>query len=227
LPEPSILLCGPAAQTEESAASLDLLRQVGLPNAVKYLVTTGKFDSEGAAKTVNVEGDYPADTAYLQTLLRWAEIRDLHDPRFRDGYDLYCLRRIIARFKGSDYAVLLRNGATAFERQWPKLQKSIRGRLFQTFGRSTAARGQVPGKNLIVDLKDERCADFLDAAWELYATGAVYGINEYSLDFALGTALDALRVERMLRQAAERASPVSATGTQQAADVTVLVSLTS
>ena len=227
MPEPSILICGPAAQTEESVASLDLLRQVTLPNAAKYLVTTGKFDSEGAAKTVNVEADYPADTAHLQTLLRWAKIRDLRDQRFRDGYDLYCLRRIVTRFKGSDYAVLLRNGAAAFQNHWPKLQESVRGQLFQTFGRSAGARGQVPGKNLILDLQDERSADFLETAWELYATGAVYGMTLYSLDLALSTALDALRVERMLRQAAERASFASAAGMQEATDVAPSVSLTS
>ena len=201
MPEPSILLCGPALNAAESAASLDLLRQVTLPSATKYLVTTGKFDSEGAAKAVNVDADYPRETPHLQSLIRWAEINDLSDMRFRDGYDLYCLRRVLARSKGSDYAVLLRNGAAAFEERWPKLQESVRGRVFLTFGRSSAARSLNPGKNLLLDLKDERAAAVLDAVWELYATGAVYGMDDYSLDLAFRTALDALELEEAWRQA--------------------------
>jgi len=219
LSEPSILICGPALNAEESEASLEMLCQVTLPNAVKYLVTTTKFDSEGRAKTVNVEADYPADPALLETLLHWAGTGDLRDPRFRDGYDLYCLRRILARFKGSDYAVLLRNGASAFEDRWPKLEEGIRGRLFQTFGRSSGARGQVPGKNLLINLQHEGSADFLDAAWALYATGAVYGMNSYSPDLALSTALDAVRLERKLREAGRAARSPSSSDTQQVTEV--------
>ena len=115
LSEPTILLCGPALDAEESAVSLEVLRQVALPGAAKFLVTTGKFDTEGAAKGFNVEADYPAEPAYLQTLLRWSAAGGLDDPRFRDGYDLYCLGRILARHRittASLQAVL-----SAFERQ--------------------------------------------------------------------------------------------------------------
>ena len=206
--EPSILLCGPALNAEESAASLDLLRQVSLPGAAKYLVTTGKFDAEGAAKAVNVDADYPRETAHLQSLLRWAGIGDLSDPRFRDGYDLYCLRRVLARFKGSDYAVLLRNGAAAFEERWPKLEESVRGRVYLIFGRSSGTRSVNPGKNLLIDLNDERAAAVLDAAWELYATGAVYGMEDYSFDFALSSALEAVELEETWRKA-EIAAPLA------------------
>lgn len=205
MPEPLILICGPALDANESAASLDLLRQVTLPNAVKFLVTTGKFDAEGAAKTVNVEADYPADPAYLQTLLRWAEIRELADPRFRDGFDLYCLRRILARFKKFDYAVLLRGGASNLKARWPKLQGSIEGRVFLTFhGAASAGGAASPGPSLLIDFQDKRSAAFLDAAWELYLSGAVYGMADYSLDGALGTALDTVELERALRQSRER-----------------------
>lgn len=220
MPEPSILLCGPALDAEESAASLDLLRQVTLPNATKYLVTTGKFDSEGAAKTVNVDADYPADPAHLKTLAAWADAGSLGDPRFRDGYDLYCLRRIIARFKGFDYAVLLRSGAAAFQDRWPKLEEGVRGRFFQTFGRPSGATG----KNLVIDLRDERSADFLDAAWEFYSAGAVYGMQGYSLDLALSTAVDSVGLERKLRDGARLASAPSATDTAQVTEAAVSTS---
>jgi hypothetical protein len=204
LPEPAILLCGPALDAEGSAASLDLLRQVSLPNATKYLVTTGKFDAGGDAKTVNVETDYPADPPQLRSLLRWAEINDLEDGRFRDGYDLYCLRRILSRFKKFDYALVLRNGATSLPGWWPELQASIAGRTFLTFdGQGPGAGTLSPHPSLIIDLQDARTPAFLDAAWELYRTGAVYGLEPYSIAAALDTALAAVELEQALRQPPE------------------------
>lgn len=201
MPEPLILLCGPALDAGESAASLDLLRRVALENAAKFLVTTGKFDSEGEAKTVNVEANYPAETAHLQTLLRWADIGDLSDPRFRDGYDLYCLRRILGRFKKFHHAVVLRDGAARQDR-WPELQERIGGRLFLTFGEDSSD-DSAARPSLIINVKDPRTSSFLDAAWELYRTGAVYGMPQYALDDALSIAVEALELEQVLRQPIE------------------------
>ncbi len=130
---------------------------------------------------------------YLQTLLRWAEGDSLADPRFRDGYDLYCLRRILARHGRFDFAVVLRAGAASFEARWPELRKSVEGRLFLTFDDGSL-------RSLLIDLRDERSAAFLDAAWQLYLTGAVYGIDAYSLDSALRLAVAAVELERSHRQ---------------------------
>ena len=186
------MLCGPALDAEESAASLELLRQVTLPNASKFLVTTGKFDAEGAAKSSNVEADYPPEPAQLQTVLRWAEGAGLTDPRFRDGYDLYCLRRIIARHGGFDHAVILRSGAAGLEARWSELKNSVEGRPFLTFGGGASGAGP----SLLIDLRDERAVPLLDAACEFYLTGGVYGMDEYSLELALQTATDAIEMER-------------------------------
>jgi hypothetical protein len=197
-----MLLCGPALDTNESAASLDMLRQVTLSNAAKFVVTTAKFDAQDIAKSVNVQADYPREPAYLQTILNWSEIGDLADPRFRDGYDLYCLQRILARQKRFDYAVMLRGSAPAtFEARWPELQRAVEGRLFLTLDEepaidSTAVR--LP--TFLIDLRDERVGAFLDAAWQLYLTGAVYGLTAYSLDRALSIALDSIELEASLRE---------------------------
>lgn len=204
MPEPAILLCGPALDTEGSAASLDLLRQVTLPNATKYLVTTGKFDAEGDAKTVNVETDYPADPPHLQSLLRWAELNDPEDGRFRDGYDLYCLRRILTRFKKFDYAVVLRDGAAGLPGWWPELQDTLADRIFLTFDEQGPGGGTVSSRpSLIIGLRDIRTPAFLDAAWELYRTGAVYGIEPYSIVRAFDAALAAVELEQALGQPPE------------------------
>jgi hypothetical protein len=201
LPNSSVLLCGPALDAKESAASLDILRQVTLPSAAKFVVTTGKFDAGGAAKTVNVDADYPPDPAYLLTLLRWAEISELADPRFRDGYDLYCLRRILARFKTFDYAVVLREGADRLQERWPDLQRGVGGRLFLTLEkRSPADHMMSTGPSIVIDLKDDRTPAFLEAVSELYRTGAVYGMEAYTLEGALSAALDVIELQQVFRQ---------------------------
>ena len=191
LSEPSILLCGPALDVAESAASLEMLRRVALPGAIKFVVTTGKFDAEGAAKGFNVEADYPAEPACLQTLLRWSETGGLTDPRFRDGYDLYCLLRVLARHGPFDFAVLLRGEGASLETSWPELRNAVVERLFLTFGDEASP-------SLLIDLQDSRAAAFRETVWQLYLTGAVYGIEGYTLDRALGLALEAMELERSL-----------------------------
>jgi hypothetical protein len=74
MPEPRVLLCGPALDLAESAASLEMLRGIAMPDAEKFVVTTGKFDTQKDARAFNIEADYPAQTAYMQTLARWAEV---------------------------------------------------------------------------------------------------------------------------------------------------------
>lgn len=204
--EPRILLCGPALDAEESAASLDMLRQVTFPNAVKFVVTTAKFDAQGVAKCVNVQSDYPAELALLETMLRWSEVGDRGDPRFRDAYDLYCLRRILARHKkGFDYAVVLRGAAANFDERWPELQRSIEGGLFLTFGDASGIDGaSAQVRSFLVDLGDDRLGAFLEAAWQLFLTGAIYGLANYSLDTAFRIALDSVELGRSVQHADAR-----------------------
>ncbi len=209
MPDPTILLCAPALDADESAAGLDVLRRVKLRGSAKFLVTTGKFDAQGDAKTVNVESDYPPEPALLQTLLRWTESDALSDPRFRDGYDLFCFRRVLSRFKKFEKAVLLRKGADALQKNWPELKTPLKGQLFVTFSDRVPARPRTADNlSLLIDLTDERWAGFLDLALELYLTGAVYGMERYSLHLALSTALKALDIEQELsRPGPEQPSP--------------------
>ena len=192
--EGAILLCGPALDESESAESLQLLRSVSLPNATKYVVTVGKFDTQRSAQTFNAEAGHPAETPHLLTLAGWAEGPEPSDPQFRDGYDLFCLRGIIAQNESCDYALLLREVADVQDR-WPILQDEVRGRLFVTFG-SAAGAPESGARNVLLDLTDNRMPAFLQRAWDLYSTGAAYGVEPYSLDRALATVADALQLER-------------------------------
>ena len=203
MPEERILLCGPALSADECAESLEQLRRVTLPGAAKYVVTATKFDTQRSARTFNPEAEagYPAEPAYLQTLAAWAEFPYRSDPCFRDAYDVFCMRQIVARHGPFDYAILIRR-AGDFENSWPELQSHVDGRLFLTFepdagesGRANSAETAVQ-PNLLVRLADARSVAFLEMVSEFYSSGAAYSLTPYSLDRALAAAADALQLEQ-------------------------------
>jgi hypothetical protein len=84
------------------------------------------------------------------------------------------------------------------ESRWPELRKSVNDRLFLTFGDELSP-------SLLIDLQDERAVEFLNAAWQLYLTGTVYGIESYTLDQALRLGLGAGDLKRSLEQREFRA----------------------
>ena len=196
--DPKILLCGPAIDLQESAARLEMLRQITLPNATKFVVTTGKFDAQKEARAFNVEADYPAEPALLETLAMEAGGSDLRD-RFRDGYDLFCLRRILAVHDGFDLALLLRE-ADRFDDRWPELRCS-RNEPFLTFTQQRPDEDELNlATNLLVDLRDKRATAFLDRVGMIYASGAAYAMTRYSLDAALSLSWSSLRLEELIAQ---------------------------
>ena len=205
--EESLLICGPGLEAADSEASLQRLGQIGLAGATKVVVTTGKFETDGAAKRINVDADYPPEPAHLQTLLRWAGLNDLSDPRFRDGFDLYSLRRILARHAQSDFALVLRSGAAGFDDAWPELRATLEGRPFLCFG----GDGAPSRRNLLVDLRDSRTGAALQAAEQLYSTGAVFALAPYSLDAALDAAVAAATANVQPAEPQSRAAEIPRT----------------
>jgi hypothetical protein len=189
LSDPRVVLVGSAIDEAGSSASLRTLAALNLPHATRYIVTRGKFDTQNLAKTANVEAGYPSEPAQLQTLASWAECPLRKDPRFRDGYDLYCLRTILARTHEFDYALLIREQSRP-QLRWPELLAAIAGTLFLTI----SSDDDIGASNLMLNLADERASAFLDSALELYFTGAAYAISPYSFENALLTAADALRL---------------------------------
>lgn len=194
--EPAVLLLGPAIDAGESATSLERLGSLSLPNSTSYVVTTGKFDTRKLAKTFNVEAGYPGEVTVLQTFAAWAEIPYRTDARFRDGYDLFCLRSLLAKVDSFDYAVLVRN-ATSLQERWPELLTELQERLFVVLGSGSPTSGS---PSLVLNLADPRISPFLECAIELYLTGAVYGIPRYSLAEALITAARSAETERAISQ---------------------------
>lgn len=186
--EPRILLCAPALTADESASGLEMLRALSLPGATKVLVTTGKFDTEKEAQAFNIEAGYPGETAHLQTLSRWAEVTEWPDARFRDGYDLFCLQRILSQREGFDIAVLLRDGFD-FESRRSNLSDDLNGRMFLTREMSEG------GGNLLINLADPRANRFLNRAVHFYLTGRAYALEPYDFDRALTIAAETVELE--------------------------------
>lgn len=196
--DPRILLIGPALDLAESALSLERLRQVARPDVTKLVVTTGKFDAAKEALTFNVEGEYPAEPAKLQTLARWAEAGHV-DPRFRDGYDLFCLTRILAKHKDYDFAVLLRD-ATNFDVRWDELMPAVEGKAVLEFSADATpkTRSDAPS-NLLFHLKSEDVPALLEFAWHLYDTGVVYAMTQYSFKRVLELASSGFQFQEAIR----------------------------
>jgi hypothetical protein len=205
MPEPRVLLCGPALDLAESAASLEMLRGIAIPGAEKFVVTTGKFDTQKDARAFNVEADYPAQTAYMQTLARWAEVPEWPDRRFRDGYDLYCLQRILAANDRFDIAVLIRDGGN-FSEHWPQLLEKLADSYFLVFG----AEGGPAG--LVLNLQKEGVGAFLDYGLQIFSTGRSYAIEPYDLDRVLKLAHGALDFGDALSRSLEVAGGERALG---------------
>ena len=183
-----ILLCAPALNASESLAGLEMLRALTLSGATKFIVTTGKIETQKEARTFNVEAGYPAETALLQTLSRWAEMPERPDARFRDGYDLFCLHRIVSENKGVDIAVLLRNGSD-LQARWPSLRRGLEGQLYQT------SQTAETGPDLLINVADYRARRFLDRAVQFYLTGGAYAMEPYDLDRVLGLVAKAIELE--------------------------------
>lgn len=182
MPDPALLILGPAFDAGESRRSAENLGRVDLSHTSKFVVTRGKFDAGTVARTFNIDTGYPAEIAQLQSLATSAGHRFRDDLRFRDGYDLFCIRRLLEKHGGFDLLLLLRDPA-GLEQAWPDLSERAARNLFAV---------DETGRNLVLNLADPLCRAFLEQAWTLYRTGAAFAIPSYDLATALATARDAL-----------------------------------
>ena len=196
---PRVLICGPALDARESANTLEMLRPISLPNATKFVITTGKFETVEGVRPFNVEANYPPEPPYLQTLATLAEMPVFPEPQFRDAYDLFCLRALLAKHPLFDVAVLLRDGSN-FESCWPELLDSLAGKLFLPFELRPADNSESPNTNLVIDLRDKRASTFLDQVGRFYASGAAYAIEAYTLEWALHLAMEGLRFQQLITE---------------------------
>ena len=191
--DPRILLLGPALLPEESETSLKRLQQLSLPNATRLLITIGKFDTRRKALTVNVESGYPEEPALLQTFAAWADVPYGSDPRFRDGYDLFCLRRALERSDDFDFAVLVRSDDLHLA--WPQLRTDVRDQLFST---SAGLQDGVERDLIVFNVRDPRRTRFLDVLWDFYISGSAYSLSPYITEEALRLAAEAVQLEEQI-----------------------------
>lgn len=187
-----ILIVTSAIDSHEAAAALQMLMSTNVPNSTKYLAAVGKLDSQKPIKTTNVEARYPTEPVHLQTLCAWAEVSLAADSRFRDGYDLFCLRTVLGNTDPCDYVVLLRDASDLHE-HLAEIEESGPDRLFVTWPCRHA-----DAENFIVKA-DHRMTGLLDLAWGLYESGGAYAMLPYSLDHVLTAAATTQRLEQQFR----------------------------
>lgn len=183
---------GPAVDGAESAASLKRLADIKLPNASKYVVTVAKFDAQGVIKTFRVDGEYDVAPPHLQTLAAWAELPSRSGPRFRDGFDLFCLRALLSNAGAFDYAVVLREG-TLSQANYAELIAVLDSKPFVTFHAGNSGVTVGSGRNIILNLASDKTM-LLDLAWQLHVSGVAYAMIPYSLDRLMTVASDSLQL---------------------------------
>jgi len=188
--EPRFLVVASAIDPSESAAGLEILTSVTIPNTTKYIAATGKVSSGNGVKSFKIEANYPPELPSLQTLAAWAGFRGRSGHRFRDGADLFCLREILKKESGFDFAVLLRESVP--DGDCGDLSGILEGMPFASFHLDADGNLKKGGKNVLFDLRRPDGFSLLDLAFDLHATGAVYAMKPYSLDVCLGAVADAL-----------------------------------
>jgi hypothetical protein len=189
----------------ETAASLELLSAISLDGATKVVVTNGKLETGGVARTFNAESGYPAYPALLETLSRWAEVENWPDRRFRDGFDLMNLGRILQKETEFDFAVLLRDGE-GFEERWPALLSEMGTDPYLTF----APDKHEGPENLLLNLRAPPTRSVLDLACDFYLSGRSFAVSPYNLKAVLDIAREAAGLMGELGLAGD--SPINSSG---------------
>jgi hypothetical protein len=196
LSEPRVLICAPATESAEAAAILDGLHTISLPNATKVLLTSGKFDAAQVAQTFNVESGYPAYPAQLETCSRWAEVDHWPDERFRDGFDLINLKRVLDKQDAVDLAVLLRD-PVHLDETWPALLSELGDQSYRLFGATELG----VSRSFLLNLQSQAAREIFEIACEFYLSGRSYAVSPYSMEALFEVATDALRLKDELRLA--------------------------
>ena len=180
----ALLILGPAFDADESARSLANLARIDLPAGTKFVVTRGKVPTDGTVKTFNIDNGYPAEIAELRTLATFAGRGFRDDPCFRDGYDLFCIRRLLERHGEFDRLLLMRD-PDARAAHWPGMQARAADRLFAT---------DADDRNLLLNLAEPSCRAMIDMAWALYHSVAAHALHPYGLGTALTAASEAVEL---------------------------------
>lgn len=178
-----ILLLGPSPSRMAPTEALELLRPTELPKLTKCVLTNAKFETAKAAKTFNIEAGYAAAPVQLQTLAAWSGLKEQAAEQLADGLELFALRAVIERDGPFGYVILQRHPAGLTER-WPAIAEQCGEQLYMDLGNG----------NSLLSLRSPRGSAIVDALWELYFSGAVYGFTDYSFPAAVAAAAQAVEL---------------------------------
>jgi len=175
-----ILLLGPSPDRMPPAEALEMLRPTELPKLTKCVLTDAKFETAKAAKTFNIQANYAAEPEQLRTLAAWSGLKDGAAEQLADGLEIFALRAVIERDGPFGYIVLQRHVAD-LARRWPAMAEEADEKLYLDLGDG----------NVLLSLRAPRGSAIVDCLWELYLSGAVYGLIDYSFRAAATAAAQA------------------------------------
>jgi hypothetical protein len=167
----------------EPAKALEMLRPTELPKLTKCVLTNAKFETAKAAKTFNIQANYAAEPERLRTLAASSGRKEGSAEQLADGLELFALRAVIKRDGPFGYVILQRQTADLAGR-WPAIVEQAGEQLFVDLGEG----------NVLLSLRSPRGQAIVDALWELYFSGAVYGFVDYSFHAAVAAAAQAVEL---------------------------------
>lgn len=172
-----ILLLGPSPDRMPSPEALEMLRPAELPKLTKCVLTNAKFETAKAARTFNIEANYEAEPEQLRTLAAWSGLKEDSSEQLADGLELFALRAVIER-DGPFGTVILQRNPTDLTERWPAIAEELGEHLYLDLGNG----------NVLLNLRSPSGSAVVDALWELYLSGAVYGFIDYSFGVAVAAA---------------------------------------
>ncbi|QIK78070.1 hypothetical protein G7077_03230 [Sphingomonas piscis] len=182
MPSSRVLLIGPSPSRVPPSQALEMLRLAELPKLTKCVLTDSKIEPQSVAKTFNIEAGYAADAAQQATFANWSGLQPKPTEQLLDGQEIFAVRTVVERDGPFGYVILQRQAADLTQ-LWPKLEQEIGDSLYLDLGDG----------NFVLNLRATGGLTLLDDLWELYRTGAVYGLVSYSFGLALDVAVQASR----------------------------------
>lgn len=189
LPEPAIAFLACPADFYNPAPALDWLAQIssikGHRESSLFLAVGTKFTPPSGVRTFNIEAHYPAELAQLATHFAWSSIGETGRLMHRDARALFCLRNFAQAHSDTRHIVLILDGLRKSDMLIDSLEARPAAAPLCCIGQTDQGQSAEGAPALIFDRNHPDAEAALTVALDIALTGAIYGIQPYSLDALL------------------------------------------
>ncbi len=197
LPELSLAFLGCPADLEDPAPAIDWLSQsvdkLEQRNAVRFLAVNTKFKAPPGLRTINVGTNYPSELALLATHANWTKAYHQGSQQYRDAQALFCLHRFVQAHPDVERIVLIAKDPGGDIDIAPLLETAS-ARPFQWL-ESNREKSAITSIGPIVFNRSNPDSDTaLKLALNIALTGAIYGLDPYSLEALLDQSTSAAAI---------------------------------